>query len=80
MQFSYVISTLSSTILSNISYLAQRSMYLKFYLIFQIYPTYLRYVYCLTDTILAILYREVPHMLHAKYWQNQPSESGEEIV
>ena len=33
--------------------------------------------YDLTETILAILYRKVPHMLQAKY---QPSGSGEEVV
>ena len=55
-------------------------MYLKFYIIFQIYPTHLRSVYDPSGPILAILYREKPHMLHAKYQPNQPSGSGEEMV
>ena len=55
-------------------------MYLKFYIIFQIYPTHLRSVYDPSRPILAILYREVPHMLHPKYQPNQPSGSGEEVV
>ena len=55
-------------------------MYLKVYVIFQIYPTHLKYVYDPTGTILAILYRKVPHMLHAKYQLNRPSGSGEEVV
>ena len=33
-----------------------------------------------TETILAILYREVPHMLQAKYQPNRPSGSREEVV
>ena len=52
----------------------------KFYIIFQIYPTHIRSVYDPFEPILAILYREVPHMLHAKYQPNQPSGSGEEVV
>ena len=55
-------------------------MYLKFYIIFQIYPTHLRSVYDPSGPILAILHWEVPHMLHAKYQPNQPSGSGEEVV
>ena len=55
-------------------------MYLKFYIIFQIYPTHLRSVYDPSGPILAILYREVPHMLHAKYQPNQHRRSGEEII
>ena len=55
-------------------------MYLKFYIISQIYPTHLRSVYDPCRPILAILYREVPHMLHAKYQPNQPGGPGEEIV
>ena len=31
-----------------------------------------------TETILTILYREVPHMLSAKYQPNPPGGSGEE--
>ena len=54
-------------------------MYLKFYTIFQIYPTHLRSVYDPSGPILAILYREVPHMLHAKYQPNQLSGSGEVV-
>ena len=30
--------------------------------------------------ILAILYREVPHMIPAKYQPNGPGGSGEEVV
>ena len=52
--YNYVISTLSSIILSKINDLAQGFMYLKFYIIFRIYPTHLRYVYHLTETFLAI--------------------------
>ena len=55
-------------------------MYLKFYIIFQIYPTHLRSVYHPSGLILAILYMELPHMFHAKYQPNQPSGSGEEVV
>ena len=44
----------------------------------QFYPTHSRLVYDLTGTILAILYREVPHMLPAKYQPNPPGGSGEE--
>ena len=51
-------------------------MYPKFCVIFfQFYPSHSRLVYDPTGTILAILYREVPHMLSAKY---QPGGSGEE--
>ena len=56
------------------------SVYLKFYIIFQIYPTHLRLVYDPTRPILAISYREVPHMLLAKYQPNWPSGSGEEVI
>ena len=55
-------------------------MYPKFYVIFQIYLTHLRSVYDPTRTILAILYIEVPYMIHAKYQPNQPSNSEEEVV
>ena len=55
-------------------------MNLKFYIIFQIYPTHLRSVYDPSGPILGILYKEVPHMLHAKYQPNQPIGSGEEVV
>ena len=44
----------------------------------QFYPTHLRLVYDPTRTILDILYREVPHMLPAKYLPNPPGGSGEE--
>ena len=40
----------------------------------------LRSVYDPTGIILAILYGEVPHMLHAKYQPNQPGVSGEEVI
>ena len=55
-------------------------MYLKFYVILQIYPTHLRSIHDSTGMIFAFLYREVPHMLHAKYQPNRQSSSGEEIV
>ena len=55
-------------------------MYLKFYIIFQIYPSHLRSVNNPSGPILAISYREVPHMLQAKYQPNQPSGSGEEVI
>ena len=55
-------------------------MYLKFYVISQIYSTHLRFVYDTTETILAVLYREVSHMLSAKYQPNQFSGSGEAVV
>ena len=41
-------------------------------------PTHSRFVYDSTETILAILYRKVPHMLHAKYQLNAPGGYGEE--
>ena len=46
----------------------------------QVYPTQSRLVYDPTVTNLAILYREVPHMLHANYQPNPPGGSGEEII
>ena len=55
-------------------------MYLKFYIILKIYPIHLRSVYDSSGPILAIFYRKVPHMLHAKYQPNQPSGSGEDVV
>ena len=66
--FIYVISTLVSIILWKISFLAQRvhvSEILRHFL--QIYPTHSRSVYDPTGMMLAIVYGEVPHMLHAKY-------------
>ena len=47
---------------------------------YQIYPTHLRSVYNLTEIILAISYRDVPHTLPAKYQPNWPCGSGEEVV
>ena len=44
----------------------------------QFYPTHSRLVYDPTETILAILYGEVPHMLPAKYQPNPRGGSGEE--
>ena len=52
-------------------------MYRKFCVIFP-NPTNSRLVYDLTGKILAILYRKVPHMLHAKYQLNPPGGSGDE--
>ena len=45
-------------------------MFRKFYVIFQIYPTHSRSVHDPTETILGILYKEVPHMHLAKYQPN----------
>ena len=54
-------------------------MYPKFCVIFfQFYLTHSRLVYNPTGTILAILYREVPHMLPAKYQSNPPGGAEEE--
>ena len=47
---------------------------------FQIYPTHSRYVYDSTEMILAILYGEVLHTLHASYQPNWHSGYGEEVV
>ena len=44
----------------------------------KLYPTHSRSVYDPTKMILAILYREVPHMLPAKYQPNRSGGSGEE--
>ena len=44
----------------------------------QFYSTHSRLVYDPIRTILAILYREVPHMLPAKYQPNPLGGSGEE--
>ena len=56
-------------------------MYPKFCVIFfQLYPIHSRSVYDPTEMILTILYRKVPHMLHAKYQANWHSSSGEEVV
>ena len=77
--FIYVIRKLSLIFLWKISFLAQRVHVSKILRHFsQIYPTHLRLVYDPTGTILAILYREVPHMLPAKYQPNPPSGSGKE--
>ena len=78
--FIYVFSTLSSIILSKINDLAQRVHVSEFYIIFHIYPSHLRSVNVPCGPILAILYREVPHMLNAKYKPNWPNASGEEVV
>ena len=43
----------------------------------QFYPTHSRLVYHPTGTIFAILYREMPHMLPAKYQPNPPGGSRE---
>ena len=44
----------------------------------QLYPTQSRLVYDPTGMILANLYKEVPHMLPAKYQPNPRGGSGEE--
>ena len=67
--------------MKKISFLAQRvhvSEFLRHF--FQLYPTQSRLVYDPTGTILAILYREVSHMLPAKYQPNQPGGSGVEVI
>ena len=46
----------------------------------QLYPTHSRPVYDPTETILAILYSEVPHMLPAKYQPNPPGGSGADVI
>ena len=54
-------------------------MYPKFCVIFPNFTlTHSRLVYDPTETILVILYREVPHMLPAKYQPNPLGGSGEE--
>ena len=78
--FIYVISTMSSKIWSKINDLAQRVHVYQILHQFPNLPHPLRSVYDPSGTILAILYREKPHMLHAKYQPNQPSGSGEEVV
>ena len=61
------------------SFLAQRVHVSKILHHFsQFYPTHLRLVYDPTGMILAILHREVPHKLPAKYQPNPPGGSGEE--
>ena len=77
--FIYVIRTLSLILLWKISFLAQRvhvSEILRHFS--QFYPTHSRLVYDPTGMILAVLYGDVPHMLHAKYQPNPPGGSGEE--
>ena len=77
--FKYVIRTLSLIFLCKISFLAQKvhvSEILRYFS--QFYPTHSRLVYNPTEKILAILYREVPHMLPAKYQPNPLCGSGEE--
>ena len=76
----YVIRTLSLIFLLKSSFLAQKvhvSEILRHFS--QIYPTESRLVYDPTETILAILYSEMPHMLPAKYQPNPPGGSGEEV-
>ena len=53
-------------------------MYPKFCVILPTLPHPLEAFYDPTEMILAILYREVPHMLPAKYQPYPPSGSGEE--
>ena len=75
--FIYVIRTLSLIFLLKISFLAQRVHVMEILHHFsQLYPTYSRLIYDPTRTILAILYREVPHMLLVKYQSNPPGYSG----
>ena len=55
-------------------------MCLKFYVLFQNFPNPLRSVYYPNGMILAILHREMPNMLPAKYQPNQSRYSEEEVV
>ena len=50
----------------------------NFALFFPTLPHHSRLVYDPTGTIISILYREVPHMLPAKYQPNPRGGSGEE--
>ena len=52
-------------------------MCLKFYVIFPNLPTQVYSIYDPSEMILAILYKEVPNMLPAKYQLNQSRGSGE---
>ena len=77
--FIYVMRALSLIFLCKISFLAQRVHVSEILRPFsQLNPTHSRLVYDPTRTILAMLYRKVPHMLHAKYQLNPPGGSGEE--
>ena len=67
--------------LLKISFLAQRvheSEILRHF--FELYPTHSRLIYDPTETILAVLYGEVPHKLPAKYQPNPPRGSDEEVI
>ena len=64
------------------SYLAQMVHLSEISFIFQMSSTHL-HVKSVNDpnkTILAIPYREMPQMFHAKYQPDRPSGSREEIV
>ena len=74
----YVIRTLSAIILSKINDLAQMVHVSEILHHFPNLPTHLRSVYDPTGSIL--VYREVPHVLRAKYQPNQPSDSGRKVV
>ena len=78
--FLHVINTLSSIILSKINDVAQRVDVSEILHQFPNLPHPFKAVYDPSRPGLAILYRKVPHMLHAKYQPNQPSGSGEEVV
>ena len=79
--FIYVIRTLSLIFLWKISFLAQKVHVLEILCHFsQLFPTHLRLVYNPTETILAILYSQVPNMLPAKYQPNRPGSSGKEVI
>ena len=78
--FICVINTLSSIILPKINDLAQMAHVSEILHHFRKFtPTHFRSFYDPSEPILAILYKEVPHMLHAKYQPNQPSGSGEVV-
>ena len=79
--FMYTIRTLSLIFLWKISFLAQKVHVSEILCHFsQLYPTQSRLVYDPTGMILAILYRELPHMLPEKYKPYPPGGSGEEVI
>ena len=77
--FIYVIKTLSLIFPWKISFLPQRVYVSKILRHFsQLYPIHSNLFYDPIGMILAILYREVPHMLPAKYQHNPLSGSRQE--
>ena len=79
--FIYVVKILSLIFLRKISFLAQRAHVSEILRHFsKLYPTHSRLVYNPTETMLAILYSKVLHMLRAKYQPNLPGGSGKEVI